>query len=79
MKEKPTEKRKRGRPPVYVMPEQIPDTPENVAKVIMSSPPKAEWKFMKELEDKAPKKALQEPEGETECQDEGGKGGRKGG
>ena len=73
MKDKPTEKRKRGRPPVYTMPELIPDTPEHVASVILNSPPKKEWKFMKELEDKAPKKALKAPEDETGSQDGGSK------
>ena len=31
---------KRGRPRVLVMPDSIPDTPENVAKAIMQGPPK---------------------------------------
>ena len=41
-------KRKRGRPVKYEMPEPIPDTPENVAKAILFTPPKKanEWKFM---------------------------------
>ena len=32
-----------------VMPEQIPDTPENVARALMSTPPKRpdEWDYMK--------------------------------
>ena len=41
------EARKVGRPGL-AMPEPIPDTPENVAKAILSTPPKKrdEWKFM---------------------------------
>ena len=39
----------RGRPVEYEMPEQIPDTPENLAKVILNTPPKKEedWEYMK--------------------------------
>ena len=39
-------KRKRGRPP-KPMPEQIPDTPENVARALMTSPPRQpdEWEY----------------------------------
>ena len=29
------------------MPEQIPDTPENVARAIMQGPPKKKWRFEK--------------------------------
>ena len=45
-----TKKPKRGRPPVYDMPEPIPDTPENVAKAILATPPKQddEWEYLKE-------------------------------
>ena len=45
------ETRKVGRPPL-AMPEPINDTPENVAKAILSSPPKkrSEWKFMQNKE-----------------------------
>ena len=41
-------KRKRGRPP-KPMPEQIPDTPENVALALMTSPPRRpdEWEYLK--------------------------------
>ena len=38
---------KRGRPRVLVMPDSIPDTPENVAKAIMQGPPKRDWDFLK--------------------------------
>jgi hypothetical protein len=45
------ETRKVGRPPME-MPEPINDTPENVAKAILSSPSKkrGDWKFMREHE-----------------------------
>ena len=41
------EARRVGRPPA-AMPEPIPDTPENVAKAVLSTPPKkrGEWRFM---------------------------------
>lgn len=43
------EVRKVGRPPL-AMPEPINDTPENVAKAILSTPPKKrnEWRFMQQ-------------------------------
>ena len=46
MADKP--KRGRGRPP-RSMPEQIPDTPENVARALLTTPPKRddEWDYMK--------------------------------
>ena len=55
MKDKPESKRKRGRPVKYTMPEPIPDTAENIAKAILSTPPKKphEWKFMKDFEGNA--------------------------
>ena len=42
-------KRARGRPPVRVMPEPIPDTPENLVRALCQGPPKpnGKWKFMK--------------------------------
>ena len=40
-------KRKRGRPRIYVMPEPIPDTPENIARAILQGPPKKEWDYLK--------------------------------
>lgn len=53
------EARKVGRPPL-AMPEPIEDTPENVAKAILSTPPKrrGEWKFERQKGDttSAPKK-----------------------
>ena len=42
----PKPKRSRGRPTVRVMPEQIPDTPENVVRALCQRPPKRDWKFM---------------------------------
>ena len=33
-------------PPAYQMPEPIPDTPENVARIIMQGPPKKEWRYL---------------------------------
>ena len=41
-------KAKRGRPP-NPMPEKIPDTPENIANSLMSSPPKSkeDWAYLK--------------------------------
>lgn len=53
-----------GRPPIYVMPELMPDTPENVTNISLNSPRREEWRFIKELEDTAPKDALKEPEEE---------------
>ena len=50
-KDKSESKRKRGRPVKYTMPEPIPDTPENIAKAILSTPPKKpqDWKFMQDF------------------------------
>jgi hypothetical protein len=54
------EARKVGRPPL-AMPEPINDTPENVAKAILSTPPKKrdEWRFMqqKKSADRQPDRA----------------------
>ncbi len=42
-------KRLRRRPVVRIMPERIPDTPENVVRARFQGPPKPDgpWKFMK--------------------------------
>lgn len=40
-------KRGRGRPEVLVMPDPIPDTPENIARACMQGPPKKDWDFLK--------------------------------
>ena len=42
---KPT--RPRGRPAVRVMPDPIPDTPENVVRALCQGPPKKTWEFAK--------------------------------
>ncbi len=49
---------RRGRPRLK-WPDQIPDTPENVARAIMQGPPKKEWQFLKERASKNPKRKLQ--------------------
>ena len=41
------EKKPRGRPVEKEMPPPIPDTPENVARAIMQSPPKKQWDYLK--------------------------------
>jgi hypothetical protein len=38
-------RRKRGRPP-KPMPEQIPDTPEAIARACMQGPPKPDWDYL---------------------------------
>ncbi len=42
-------RRMRGRPVKYPMPEPIPDTLENVARAVLTTPPKKrdEWKYLK--------------------------------
>lgn len=42
------ERRKPGRPP-KPMPDPIPDTPENVARALMTSPPRQpdDWEYLK--------------------------------
>ena len=44
-----TKKRKPGRKP-KPLPELIPDTPENVARALLTTPPKAEheWKYLRD-------------------------------
>lgn len=44
-----------GRPPTLTMPEPIPDTPENIAKAVLFTPPKkrSEWRFVQEHEGRA--------------------------
>ena len=48
-KSSPKAKRPQGRPP-KPMPEQIPDTPENIMRALLATPPKKahEWDYMKE-------------------------------
>ena len=45
----PRRKKPLGRPVKLTMPEPIADTPENVAKAILNTPPKKrdEWEYMK--------------------------------
>ena len=45
-----TEKKKVGRPP-KPMPKQIPDTPENVLKALLTTKPKKNWKYLKKDSD----------------------------
>ncbi|MDE0677847.1 MAG: hypothetical protein OXH42_11030 [Acidimicrobiaceae bacterium] len=42
-----------ARKPKRQMPEPIPDTPENVAKTLMNSPPRkrAEWRYERESDE----------------------------
>ncbi len=44
---RPPKPRPRGRPPVRIMPDPIPDTPENVVQALCQGPPAGEWDFMK--------------------------------
>ena len=46
------EKRKRGRPVEKPLPAPIPDTPENVARALVTTPPKDEgdWDYLKDRE-----------------------------
>ena len=51
MKEKESkEKPKRGRPVKRAMPEPIPDTPKNIMKAVLNTPPKkrGEWDYLKD-------------------------------
>lgn len=43
---------KRGRPVEREWPEPIPDTPENIAKAVLSTPPKKpdEWRYLQEAD-----------------------------
>ena len=54
MPEQKSAKRKVGRPP-RPMPEQIPDTPENVARAILNTPKKKsdEWDYNRRRKDGA--------------------------
>ena len=42
----------RGRPVELEMPEPIPDTPENIARALLTTPPKGEdeWDYLKDRE-----------------------------
>ena len=43
-------RRSRGRPRTHPMPDPIPDTPQNVAHVLMTTKPKSEseWQYLKD-------------------------------
>ena len=43
------EKRPRGRPPKPI-PEPIPDDPEHVARVVLTTPPPDRWKYLEQDE-----------------------------
>ena len=49
MKKKAKPKRPHGRPP-KPMPDRIPDTPENIMRALLATPPKKreEWDYLKE-------------------------------
>ena len=51
---KKPKKAKRGRPVEYPIPELIPDTPENIMKAFLKTPPRKreEWKFVQERDKK---------------------------
>ena len=53
-------KKPRGRPVEKPMPEPIDDSPENVMRAILATPPKREdeWKYPKETADQAPRRSL---------------------
>ena len=48
-----TTKRKRGRAVKRTLPEPIPDSPENIMRAIVSTPPKAddEWRYLSDSDD----------------------------
>lgn len=51
-------KRPRGRPRTHPMPNAIPDTPENVARILMTTKPKreGEWQYLKDAPPTSPYK-----------------------
>ena len=42
------QKRSRGRPASMRFPAPIPDSPENIARALMSGPPKKRWSYLEE-------------------------------
>jgi len=46
----PTRKRRRGRPAKRTMPDPIPDTPENIMRAVLNTPPKRddEWRYLQD-------------------------------
>ena len=59
----PTKKRGRGRPVEKPMPAPIPDTPENVARVLLTTPPKddGDWDYLKARESEVAGALLRRP------------------
>lgn len=49
MKAQKSPSKPRGRPVEYPMPDFIPDTPENIARAVLTTPPKkaSEWEHTK--------------------------------
>ena len=49
-KEDQNKPKRRGRPKTLVMPDTITDTPENIARAVLSSPttPPGGWKYLKD-------------------------------
>ena len=52
--EQTSSKKPRGRPVKYPTPEPIPDTPENIMKALLDTPPRKreDWKFVQKREKK---------------------------
>ncbi len=48
--------RPRGRPRTHIMPDPIPDTPQNVARALMTTKPKSEseWQYLKDAPSTSP-------------------------
>ena len=53
-------KRRPGRPRVMEMPSPIPDTPENILKTVLAGPPKKNWRYLEDHEQKQPRAATAE-------------------
>jgi len=47
-------KRGRGRPEEKEWPDPIPDSPENIARALMSGPPKKQWRYLKRHQKRNP-------------------------
>ena len=47
---------RKGRPPAKDWPEQIPDTPDNVLRAVLSTPPlrRDQWNYIAEKKNSAP-------------------------
>lgn len=44
----PREKKQRGRPPTFTMPERIDAPPEVIAEVVLRAKPKKKWRYEEE-------------------------------